>query len=67
MQAALKGRRANRIHDHVADDFPDRRLDSAAFSCGYRRTVVTGICHHAKRHDSGLCGRVADAHADDVS
>ncbi len=66
MEAALEGRRTDRLHDRFADDFADRGADSAALHGGYRRAAVPRICRHAERDDFRFRRRFADADADDV-
>jgi Cu/Ag efflux pump CusA len=38
----FEGRRANRFHHHVADDLPDRGVDSAAVHERHRRAALSG-------------------------
>ena len=57
--------RADRLHDHLADDLADRRADSAAVHGRHRGPAVPRIRGDAQRDDSGVRGRLADADADD--
>ncbi len=66
LQAALQGRRADRLHHRFADHLADRGADSAAVHGRHRRPAVPRIRGHAERHHPGLGGGLADAHADDV-
>ena len=47
LEAALKGSRADRVHDRFADGLADRRADSAAVHGGHRRAAVPRIRDHA--------------------
>ena len=66
LEAALKGARADRLHDHLADGLADRRADPAAVHGRRRRAAVPRVRDHARRGDPHLGGGVADADADDV-
>ena len=66
LEAALKGTRADRVHDHLADVLADRRADPAAVHGRRRRPAVPRVRDHAGGVDPDLRGRVADADADDV-
>ena len=66
LEAALKGCRADRLHDCVADGFADRRADSAAFHGRHCRPAIPRIRGDAGRDDFGFGVRFADADADDV-
>ena len=66
LEAALKGSRADRLHDHLADVLADRRADPAAVHGRRRRPAVPRVRDHAGGRDPDLGGGVADADADDV-
>ena len=66
LEAALEGRQADRLHDHIAHDLADRRADPAAVHGRRGRAAVPRVRHHARRGDPHLARRVADADADDV-
>ena len=66
LNAALKGARANRLHDHLANSLADRGADSVAFHGRHCWTVVSRICDHVERDDPALGAYLAHAHTDDV-
>ncbi len=61
-----EGRRADRLHHHLADRLADRGADSAAVHAGCRGTAVPRIRGDAGGDHPDLGGGVADAGADDV-
>ena len=61
-----EGRRADRVHDHFADDLADCRADSAAVHGRHRGPAFPRVRGHVQRDDSDVGGRFADADADDV-
>ena len=66
LQAALKRRRADRLHHHLADHFADRGADPAAVHGRHRGPAVPRIRRHPGGHHSGFGGGFADADAHDV-
>ena len=66
LEAALKGSRADRIHDHFADDLADRRADPAPLHGRRGRAALPRVRDHARGGDPHFRGRVAHADADDV-
>ena len=66
LEAALRGSRADRLHDSLADGIAHRGPHSAPLHGRHRRPAVPRVRGHAERHDPGLGVRVADADADDV-
>ena len=61
-----EGRRADRLHHHIADRLADRRADPAAVHGRRGRPAVPRIRHHAGGDHRDLGGRVADPGADAV-
>ena len=59
-------RRADRVHDHLADDLADRGADPAVVHGRHRGPALPRVRGHAQRDDSGVRDRFADADADDV-
>ena len=59
-------RRADRVHDRLADGFADRRADSAVVHGRYRRPPVPRIRGHAGGDHSGFGCGLAELDADDV-
>ena len=66
LAGGVERRRANRLHDCLADDFADCGADSAVVHGRHRGAAVSRVRHHSERDDSGFRGRFADVHADDV-
>ena len=66
MQAALEGRRTNRVHHHFADDLADRGADPSAVHGRYRGPALPRIRGHVERDHSGLRRGFAHADAHDV-
>ena len=66
LDAALEGRRTDRLHHHLADGLADRGADPAAVHAGCGRPAVPRIRRDAGRHHSDLRGRLADPGADAV-
>ena len=65
-RGGAQGIRADWIHDHLPHGVPHRCADSSALHGRHRRPAVPRIRGDARRHDSRVSGRFADAHADDV-
>ncbi len=59
-------RQADRVHDHLAEPFADRRIYSFDLHDGDCGAVVSGIRHHAEHRGGGFRGCVSDPHTDDV-
>ena len=66
LEAALRGLRADRLHDSLADGLAHRGPHPAALHGRRRRPAVPRVRRDAERHDPHLGVRVADADADDV-
>ena len=62
----VERRGTNRLHHYFADDFADRRADSAVVHGRHRWPVVPRIRRDVERDDSRFRLRFVDAHADDV-
>ena len=65
MEAALHGRRADRLHHHLADGFTDCRFDSSAVHGRHCGQALPRICRDAGSDNRDFCAGFTYAHADD--
>jgi multidrug efflux pump len=65
LEAALKGRRSDRLHYYFPHYFSYSRPHSVTSHGRYRRKIVPRVCNHACGDDSYLRRRIAHADPDD--
>ena len=66
VEAAISGRRGNRLHDRFDQFLPDRGVHTAFADGRDCRPAVSRICHLRLDHHRDFSAGLADAHADDV-
>ena len=66
MEAALQGRRRDRLHHHLDQPLAGRGVHPAAADGRHRRPAVPRVRDHRDDDHRGLGARLADADADDV-